>query len=648
MGRFFLLCLLVFSSQILYTQSITWITACSDQTFCYSPGGCNQGPVFLVEKAVTNCNGSGTINYSYKIDLDNNGGIDIQSSADTVNQVFQKGTHKIYWKAADNCGNAANCTYVFTVKDCQPPNLLCVNGLTQSLDLPDCEVSFMASSFILSMSDNCTPTNQLQLGIRKAGAGTGFPNATSVTYGQCEAGTNIIEVWVKEANGLVNSCNNYVLVQTNSGVCICNPDGDLQIHSCGRTAINTKIPGEYNLSSTMESLSGVQPPLNKVRQQTVTDSCASILYDKLPFGGTYQATLRASKADNPLNGVTTFDLVIISKHILNIQPFQSIYQTVAADVNKSNTVTATDIVEIRKLILGLTDSFQYVPAWRLIRPIANPANLIDFSAVKDTYQINLPNLQNDVHLPALPFIGIKYGDLNSTAAALTGDADDRDDQTPLRLVYEDRWLNAGELYDIPFCLVGAANLNAWQLALQIDPAFAAVNGVIGLTAENVASRADGALRLLWFDAEGKRFLPGEALFTVQIRAIRPVRLSELLLPDASSLRAVSYETTLDGSDAQHPITVQSAAGLATSVQFFAPKPNPFDSETNFGLQLAQPSTVQLAVFDLSGRLLYQRRSDMNAGNQVVRLPADALPGSGMYLYRLSIQGETFAGKVLRW
>jgi hypothetical protein len=66
--------------------------------------------------------------------------------------------------------------------------------------------------------------------------------------------------------------------------------------------------------------------------------------------------LTLNKPGDPIAGVSTFDLVRIAKHILNIEPFDGDWQFTAADVNCSGTVTTTDIVHIRRLILGLTDT----------------------------------------------------------------------------------------------------------------------------------------------------------------------------------------------------------------------------------------------------------------------------------------------------
>ncbi|MBK7937144.1 MAG: hypothetical protein IPJ82_08605 [Lewinellaceae bacterium] len=73
-----------------------------------------------------------------------------------------------------------------------------------------------------------------------------------------------------------------------------------------------------------------------------------------------------TKDDNPLNGVSTYDLVLISKHILGLEPLNSPYKMIAADANKSNSITTFDIVEIRKLILGIYNELPNNTSWRFV------------------------------------------------------------------------------------------------------------------------------------------------------------------------------------------------------------------------------------------------------------------------------------------
>jgi len=60
-----------------------------------------------------------------------------------------------------------------------------------------------------------------------------------------------------------------------------------------------------------------------------------------------------SKDDHYQNGISTLDMILILKQIVGLEPFDSPYKFIAADVNKSGTVTTADIVAIRRVILGI-------------------------------------------------------------------------------------------------------------------------------------------------------------------------------------------------------------------------------------------------------------------------------------------------------
>lgn len=64
--------------------------------------------------------------------------------------------------------------------------------------------------------------------------------------------------------------------------------------------------------------------------------------------------LRPSRPiDNPLDHFSTYDVVLIQRHILGQDTFKSIWPIRAADVNSSGTVTTFDIVLMRRVILGI-------------------------------------------------------------------------------------------------------------------------------------------------------------------------------------------------------------------------------------------------------------------------------------------------------
>lgn len=627
----------------LHGQSINWITACSNQTFCLNPNQCTEGMVTLTEKAVTSC-GNPTMNYLYRIDLFNNGGIEIQMAEDTFSANLPAGIHKITWRASDFCGNISSCTYLITVRDCQPPNMLCLNGLTQSVDPPDCTVAFDVDLFILQLSDNCTPTNNIQVGMRRTGdTSEVFPTAQSLEFGKCDVGFNPLQILVKDGNGLVNSCNTYVIVQQNTG-CYCDPDGDLELKGCARSASNTALQ-TIRLVAKLESTGGVTTPVIKNKIQAFSDSCYAFSFAQLPWGGSYKTTVRAERTDNALNGVSTFDLVTINKHILDIEPMTSMYQLLAADVNKSKTVTTFDIAETRKVILGISDTFSQVPAWRMIRPLADPSLLNQFNTTVDTYQLVINNMQQDLTTSGFNFVGIKMGDAN-LSAAFTGDPDDRSNEgAPLGVYFEKQVKGDETMLGVHFAQ--NVSLDGWQLALKLDPQATRILDQTGVEPENWSYDAEnGILRVLDYYAVAKKFEKGDALFVLRLKqslsAAKIVLAPEKLQPEA-----------YDAGGLRRNLFLESGEALSTDAEgvlFYPARPNPFHAQTSVSLWLPEPEQVVFEVYDVRGQLLW--RETRQAGDEGLHsfdIDSVILKGSGVYVYRLMVgESRLFSGKVVHW
>ena len=662
MIRFVLFCCLVFT-QNLVAQSITWTTSCANRNLCLNLNQCSIGTGLFTEKAVTTCQTSPILSYSYKLDLDNNGSIDMQAAEDSLNISLSKGTHRLHWRATDNCGKVSSCSYNITVKDCQPPNLLCINGLAQSVNLPDCAATFTPSQFILSLSDNCTPKAQIQVGIREEDAGMGFPTATSVTFDKCRVGQHGLEVWVKDENGLTNSCYTYVLVQQSGTDCKCITDGDLTLSGCVRTHTGQKLD-DFLLRGQVESVAGAPTAISKKVSVYGSDSCFNLLAAaKLPVNQGYKVRLFGEKNNAPLNGISTYDLVLISKHILGLEPLPTIYHALAADANRSNSVTTFDIVEIRKLILGIYDTLPAAKSWRFVRPVPNPSVYSLLEVAQDTFKTTLPTLQDDVALPNLDLIAIKTGDVNNSAyPGFTSTPEDRDGPAPpLHLLADDPLLQAGTTLTLPLRLAAPATLSGWQIALAVDPTRLRIEGlpaVASLPAEAWQAGAkegmseysyflspDGQLRALWHDATARDFPQGYTLFPLKVRALQKTTLSESLTLQAAPLRPEAYGPAGERQPMSLFFQKNEAAGQA---QFFPPSPNPTSGEAAFGALLHEPAAVRLDVWDAAGRLVYSTEFPAPAGRLDWVLPASALPQSGVYGWRAAVGERVWAGKVLRW
>ncbi len=321
---------------------------------------------------------------------------------------FPHGTHKIKWFITDGCGNERFCEYSFTVKDCKAPTVVCLNGLSTNI-MPTGMIQLWASDFLQYTEDNCTPTSQLKIAIRKCGTGLGFPvdgngnPITSVTFDCTELGTQCVELWAIDAAGNADYCETYLIVQDNLGNC---PTSD-HINVAGK--LETEMTsGIEEATVQLLGTSSFSPPY--------------AFFDLSDQGGEYQVmnhlpldatfTITPEKNDNPLNGVTTYDLVLISKHILGTEPLDSPYKIIAADGNKSGSITTFDIVEIRKLILGIYTDLPNNNSWRFVDHsfvFPNPNNPFETAFPES---ISIANaMTNHMHEN---FMGIKVGDVNIT------------------------------------------------------------------------------------------------------------------------------------------------------------------------------------------------------------------------------------------
>ncbi len=114
-----------------------------------------------------------------------------------------------------------------------------------------------------------------------------------------------------------------------------------------------------------------------------------------------------------LNGVSTFDNVLIVKHVDGSLPLSSPYRIIAADADRSDDITLADSVLLRSLILNQINELPNTTSWRFVDAsyvFPNPAD--PFQAVfPELASIN--NLNADI--TGLDFIAIKTGDVNNSA-----------------------------------------------------------------------------------------------------------------------------------------------------------------------------------------------------------------------------------------
>jgi len=539
------------------------------------------------------------------------------------------GTHKIKWFITDGCGNNKEYEYTFTVKDCKAPTVVCLNGLSVNI-MPTGMIQLWASDFLQYTDDNCTPTGQLKIGIRKCGTGTGFPidpatglPVTNVVFTCTELGTQCVELWSIDAAGNADYCETYVIVQDNNNNC---PNAN-HINVAG--AVKTEMTDGIE-----EAIVNIDGSVNFAPPFSYFDlSDAAGVYEvknNVPVAATF--VIAPEKDDNPLNGVTTYDLVLISKHILGIEPLNSPYKMIAADANKSGSITTFDIVELRKLILGIYTELPNNTSWRFVDKSFSFPNLNNpfqtaFPETKSVSNAMLNQLGDD-------FAGVKIGDVNSTAVAnATMQAEERTAGTAI-FDLEDRNVKAGEEFEVSF--KSAQALKGFQFT-------AALNGLTAVgtvDAENVSSNN---FNLLAENAMAVS-IDGAQSFTVRFRAEKAGKLSEMLGVSGSITRAEAY-----GDAGRLNVAFRFDGKTISGVGFelYQNQPNPFVNRTFIGFFLPEASEATLSIFDETGRVVYQQKGQFAKGENTIALDRALINTTGMLYYKLETSTDSATKKMIQ-
>ena len=362
-----------------FVATCIWIAydSCGNSTYCSQTVS-----VIDTTPPVPNCAPPKTIEYGTAWDFDAPTGTDFGGNTNLTVRVLSTLTNTIgfcaptfsatrTWEISDACSNKVNCSQTVTVRDTTPPIISCATNKNINCLQP---WTFDWPTAV----DIANGTN------------VSIVVLTSVTNGVCGSGFSATRTW-----RVTDNCSNSAICsQTVFGRGIVNISGTVFCPTNYPATLSEKrVPGATLLGPTNTmAISGTDGAYS-----LVFDAASNVIVNAMPPGGA------------PAAGVTTLDISLVRRHILNVVTLDSPYKLLASDVDASGSISTLDLSFMRRLVLGLTNHF---PAglWRFVpsnhtfpnpsAPWNAPSNYIYPSA--------------SVDLPGQDFIALKLGDLNNS------------------------------------------------------------------------------------------------------------------------------------------------------------------------------------------------------------------------------------------
>jgi len=587
----------------------TFTTSINDTLVCANEIDCLGDFNFSVN-AVDDCTDPEDIQYSYGLDLNGDGTIDITNYASSfVYNNVDQGFHTLHWYAEDRCGNIAHAEIEIEVRDCQAPTPVCINGLSAALVPGIGEVDVWITDFEASSYDNCTDFADLIWSFSENTI------QTSATYTCDDLGIQIVQMWLTDAAGNQAYCETFVDIQDNSNEC---PSQRESVSLAGQ--IETEDDGAIPDAEVFLDLGEEELML-------LTNDQGSYLFEDLDAENDYM--ISPDMGGNPLNGVSTLDLVKIQRHVLGLEDLDSPYKVIAGDINNSGSVTGIDIVELRKLILGIYTDFPNNNVWNFVdagHQFPDPSEPFPYESQLEYFDIEDDAMHGD-------FIAVKTGDVtgDNSYNIVNVEVANRS-EVDLDINYEG--FKDGK-FSYSVSAQAAIEIFGLQLTLDLDGNQVTLEeGKLDISEQNYMQDEAG-LHLSWNGAESLRLNADKLFYINTEKELRQIRIN------SERVNAELYDTSLETFELRGEYKMNGLIALKNV-------PNPFSETTTIFFSLDHAERVTIDFFSLDGSLVSSKNLDGIKGQNTLSVSREelAVNGNTTLIYTISTEHMQKTSKML--
>ncbi len=370
-------------------------------------------------------------------------------------------------------------------------------------------------------------------------------------------------------------------------------------------------------------------------------------------------TITPSKNNDsiPNNGITTFDIIMIQRQILAIQPLplNTPYKILSADVNGSSTVSTLDIVLMRSVILAKTTSFPGGKLWAFVPDdyvFPSPDTPYNHPASRTIASVNS-------NLNSQDFIGMKLGDVNNNWDPSTPKAGTVGE---VQFAMDDRAAMPGEEIVVPVKVKDFRNVTGYQFTMSWNPevldfveaASKTLNGYFGTTHID-----RGFLTTSWNDEMTKGISLDEnaVVFELKFKAVGAIGTSSEIKIGSELTVSEAYNGNLDFLEVNSTnSTVKVGNATSRNTQHATPitlsvQPNPFTNSTRITFEIPKEEMITIVIYDVHGKAVKHLHAKYQAGLNETEWNGSDDAGnslsSGVYHVRVMASGFAASKKIIR-
>jgi len=571
--------------------------------------------------ATDDCTSSNALNWSYMI-TSNGSTILPSTSSNQINALLTLGTYKLIWAVTDECGNTTTGEEDFSIVDSQAPSLTC-KAVEVLIDEATKDAIVIINDINDGSFDNCDAV--VEYGMRRLNSND---DLTQLIRFDCqELGISQLELVGIDDAGLSATCTASVNVRNLND-------------ACGFGASATGVSGAiYTMHN--EAVENAVVQLSKLEQssyqQQMTDVEGNYAFREIESDVTYK--LSGYKNDDYQNGISTLDIILLQQHILGLRTFDDPSKFLAADINNNRSVSSTDIVLLRRLLLGQIDVFPNSDSWVFVDKNAM-SNLTDVSAPWDVPMFIEVSEESSVNA----LLGIKIGDLDQNAIANSALAGSRSVQTfalTQRVVESETEIVVDILANESLSSIGL------QLGLTYDFSNTTLvdieSDVLTLESDDLYLRP-GSIRLVNTSSAAQQLEPNSKMLSLHFHKKRSNEpKSTFNLKIERDYTNEIYSETFEAKQ----LHIVPAKSKSPQIELLQNKPNPFSDHTIIEFSIPEQQVVTFNLFDINGKSVFDFSETFVSGSNQISISKQGLElNKGIYYYQIKTQTRSLIKKMI--